>query len=44
MMGHSPRDSSSRVVLKNLALYKTVQPWVDAAFKKRGIDPGELWR
>ncbi|MBS4727949.1 MCE family protein [Mycobacterium sp. SM1] len=24
--------------------YQMMQPWVDAAFKKRGIDPEEFWR
>ncbi|OMC38350.1 virulence factor Mce family protein [Mycobacterium sp. IS-1264] len=33
-----------KVVLHNLALYQIVQPWVDAAFKKRGIDPENFWR
>ncbi|MEY8018535.1 virulence factor Mce family protein [Mycobacterium servetii] len=33
-----------KVVLHNLALYQIVQPWVDAAFKKRGIDPEDFWR
>ncbi|BBZ46347.1 mammalian cell entry protein [Mycobacterium parmense] len=33
-----------KVVLHNLAPYQIVQPWVDAAFKKRGIDPENFWR
>ncbi|WP_460015782.1 virulence factor Mce family protein, partial [Mycobacterium avium] len=33
-----------KVVLHNLALYQISQPWVDAAFKKRGIDPEDFWR
>jgi len=33
-----------KVVLHNLALYQIIQPWVDAAFKKRGIDPENFWR
>lgn len=33
-----------KVVLHNLALYQISQPWVDAAFKKRGIDPENFWR
>jgi phospholipid/cholesterol/gamma-HCH transport system substrate-binding protein len=33
-----------KVILANLGLYQIVQPWVDAAFKKRGIDPEEFWR
>ncbi|WP_343601243.1 MCE family protein [Mycobacterium sp.] len=28
----------------NLLPYQVLQPWVDAAFKKRGIDPEEFWR
>lgn len=28
----------------NLIPYQILQPWVDAAFKKRGIDPEEFWR
>ncbi len=28
----------------NLLPYWILQPWVDAAFKKRGIDPEEFWR
>src|SRR6185312_11781206 len=33
-----------KVILGNLALYQISQPWVDAAFKKRGIDPENFWR
>ena len=33
-----------KVVLHNLAPYQILQPWVDAAFKKRGIDPENFWR
>ena len=33
-----------KVVLHNLALYQISQPFVDAAFKKRGIDPENFWR
>ncbi len=33
-----------KVVLHNLALYQISQPWVDAAFKKRGVDPENFWR
>src|SRR5271163_4562017 len=33
-----------KVVLHNLAFYQILQPWVDAAFKKRGIDPENFWR
>lgn len=28
----------------NLVPYQILQPWVDAAFKQRGIDPEEFWR
>ena len=28
----------------NLIPYQILQPWVDAAFKQRGIDPEEFWR
>ena len=31
-------------MLVNLLPYWIIQPWVDAAFKKRGIDPEEFWR
>jgi phospholipid/cholesterol/gamma-HCH transport system substrate-binding protein len=30
--------------LANILPYWILQPWVDAAFKKRGIDPEEFWR
>ncbi|MDI3313025.1 MAG: MCE family protein [Mycobacterium sp.] len=33
-----------KVVLANLLPSWILQPWVDAAFKKRGIDPEEFWR
>src|SRR5882757_6560601 len=33
-----------KVMLANLVPYQILQPWVDAAFKKRGIDPQEFWR
>jgi phospholipid/cholesterol/gamma-HCH transport system substrate-binding protein len=34
-----------KVVVHNLlGLYQISQPWVDAAFKKRGIDPENFWR
>lgn len=33
-----------KVVLHNLAPYQIMQPWVDAAFKKRGLDPEDFWR
>jgi phospholipid/cholesterol/gamma-HCH transport system substrate-binding protein len=33
-----------KVSLANLLPYWILQPWVDAAFKKRGIDPEEFWR
>jgi phospholipid/cholesterol/gamma-HCH transport system substrate-binding protein len=28
----------------NLLPYQILQPWVDAAFKKRGLDPENFWR
>ena len=31
-------------MLANLLPYWILQPWVDAAFKKRGIDPENFWR
>ena len=31
-------------MITNLLPYRILQPWVDAAFKKRGIDPEEFWR
>jgi phospholipid/cholesterol/gamma-HCH transport system substrate-binding protein len=33
-----------KVLLANLLPYQILQPFVDAAFKKRGIDPEEFWR
>ncbi|MBB2988891.1 phospholipid/cholesterol/gamma-HCH transport system substrate-binding protein [Mycolicibacterium iranicum] len=33
-----------KVMLVNLAPYWLLQPFVDAAFKKRGINPEEFWR
>jgi phospholipid/cholesterol/gamma-HCH transport system substrate-binding protein len=33
-----------KVMVVNLLPYWILQPWVDAAFKKRGIDPNEFWR
>jgi phospholipid/cholesterol/gamma-HCH transport system substrate-binding protein len=33
-----------KVMVANLLPYWMLQPWVDAAFKKRGIDPEEFWR
>jgi phospholipid/cholesterol/gamma-HCH transport system substrate-binding protein len=33
-----------KVVVANLTPYWILQPWVDAAFKKRGIDPEDFWR
>jgi phospholipid/cholesterol/gamma-HCH transport system substrate-binding protein len=33
-----------KVALSNLLPYWILQPWVDAAFKKRGIDPEDFWR
>ena len=33
-----------KVLVVNLLPYQILQPWVDAAFKKRGIDPEEFWR
>lgn len=33
-----------KVMVANLVPYQILQPWVDAAFKKRGIDPEEFWR
>ncbi len=32
-----------KVLLVNILPYQIIQPWVDAAFKKRGIDPEEFW-
>ena len=33
-----------KVMVGNLLPYWILQPWVDAAFKKRGIDPEDFWR
>jgi phospholipid/cholesterol/gamma-HCH transport system substrate-binding protein len=33
-----------KTLVVNLVPYQILQPWVDAAFKKRGIDPEEFWR
>jgi phospholipid/cholesterol/gamma-HCH transport system substrate-binding protein len=33
-----------KVQLTNLLPYWILQPWVDAAFKKRGLDPENFWR
>ena len=33
-----------KIVLSNLLPYWMLQPFVDAAFKKRGIDPENFWR
>ena len=33
-----------KAMLGNLLPYWVLQPWVDAAFKKRGIDPENFWR
>jgi phospholipid/cholesterol/gamma-HCH transport system substrate-binding protein len=33
-----------KTIVANLLPYQIIQPWVDAAFKKRGIDPEEFWR
>ncbi|MGH3969988.1 MAG: virulence factor Mce family protein, partial [Mycobacterium sp.] len=33
-----------KVSLSNLLPYWILQPYIDAAFKKRGIDPEEFWR
>src|ERR1700730_10932781 len=33
-----------KVTIGNLLPYWILQPWVDAAFKKRGIDPEDFWR
>ncbi len=33
-----------KVMIGNLLPYQILQPWVDAAFKKRGIDPENFWR
>jgi phospholipid/cholesterol/gamma-HCH transport system substrate-binding protein len=33
-----------KAIVVNLLPYQIMQPWVDAAFKKRGIDPENFWR
>jgi phospholipid/cholesterol/gamma-HCH transport system substrate-binding protein len=33
-----------KAIVANLLPYQVLQPWVDAAFKKRGIDPEYFWR
>lgn len=33
-----------KVMIVNLLPYQIIQPWVDAAFKKRGINPEDFWR
>jgi len=33
-----------KTMVVNLLPSQILQPWVDAAFKKRGIDPEEFWR
>src|SRR5271157_1637950 len=33
-----------KIVLSNLLPYWLLQPFVDAAFKKRGLDPEDFWR
>lgn len=33
-----------KAAIFNLVPYQALQPWVDAAFKKRGIDPENFWR
>ena len=33
-----------KTLIVNLLPYQILQPWVDAAFKQRGIDPEEFWR
>jgi len=33
-----------KTLVVNLLPYQILQPWVDAAFKERGIDPEEFWR
>jgi phospholipid/cholesterol/gamma-HCH transport system substrate-binding protein len=33
-----------KTIVANLLPYQMLQPWVDAAFKKRGIDPENFWR
>jgi phospholipid/cholesterol/gamma-HCH transport system substrate-binding protein len=34
----------AKIALFNLLPYQLLQPYVDAAFKKRGLDPEEFWR
>ncbi|MCV7101182.1 virulence factor Mce family protein, partial [Mycobacterium palustre] len=33
-----------KTIVVNLLPHQILQPWVDAAFKKRGIDPENFWR
>jgi phospholipid/cholesterol/gamma-HCH transport system substrate-binding protein len=33
-----------KAMITNLLPYWVLQPWLDAAFKKRGIDPEQFWR
>lgn len=33
-----------KAAIFNLLPYQVMQPWLDAAFKKRGIDPENFWR
>jgi phospholipid/cholesterol/gamma-HCH transport system substrate-binding protein len=33
-----------KILLVNLLPNQLMQPWVDAAFKRRGIDPEQFWR
>ena len=33
-----------KTIVANLVPYQVLQPWVDAAFKKRGVDPENFWR
>src|SRR6202021_3794023 len=33
-----------KVMVANLVPYQILQPWVDAAFKKRGVDPENFCR
>jgi phospholipid/cholesterol/gamma-HCH transport system substrate-binding protein len=33
-----------KAIVANLLPYQILQPWVDAAFKKRDIDPENFWR
>jgi phospholipid/cholesterol/gamma-HCH transport system substrate-binding protein len=33
-----------KAIAANLLPYQILQPWVDAAFKNRGIDPENFWR